>query len=105
MGLAQTFSQEEQVVDLSKFERTFSEDFDTLDVSAWGEGVNGSRWIAHTPWAGDFGDAKFTDPQPDFPFTLHDGILRIEARKDETGQWRSGLLASTNPKGQGFSQQ
>jgi hypothetical protein len=26
----------------------------------------GGRWIAHTPWAGDFGDAAFTDPHPDF---------------------------------------
>jgi beta-glucanase (GH16 family) len=63
-----------------------------------------NRWIAHTPWAGDFGDATFTDPHPDFPFTLQDGALRIEARKDANGKWRSGLLASTDPSGAGFSQ-
>ena len=81
---------------------TFEENFDKLDVSAWGE--NGSRWIAHTPWNGDFGDARFTDPTEGFPFTVEEGILRIEARKGPDGNWRSGLLASTNAKGQGFSQ-
>jgi len=90
-------------LDLSGFGPTFREEFDgPLDVSAWGPGT---RWIAHTPWAGDFGDARFADPGPDFPFTVKDGILRIEARKDETGKWSSGLLASNDPLGDGFSQQ
>jgi beta-glucanase (GH16 family) len=87
---------------IDDFEMTFTEDFDKIDVSAWGD--NGSRWIAHTPWNGDFGDAKFADPVDGFPFTVKDGILQIEARKDSDGQWRSGLLASTNAKGEGFSQ-
>ncbi len=91
-----------KVLNISQFERTFTEDFDTLDVSPWGE--NGSRWIAHTPWNGDFGDARFSDPHPGFPFTTQNGILTIEARKDENGEWRSGLLASTNSGGEGFSQ-
>jgi len=81
---------------------TFSEDFRDLDVSARGPG---SRWIAHTPWAGDFGDAVFTDPQPGFPFTIKDGVLSIQARKDANARWRSGLLSSTDAKGNGFSQQ
>ena len=34
-------------------------------MSAWGPGT---RWIAHTPWHGDFGDAAFSDPLPGFPF-------------------------------------
>src|SRR5690606_22264058 len=72
-------------LDLSGYRLTFEENFDTLDVSAWGPGT---RWIAHTPWYGDFGDAKFTDPQPGFPFTIKDGVLRIEARKGEDGKWR-----------------
>jgi len=89
-------------LDLSDFRLTFREEFDgPLDVSAWGPGT---RWIAHTPWAGDFGDARFADPGPDFPFTIEDGILRIEARKDEKGKWSSGLLASNDPQGHGFSQ-
>lgn len=90
-------------LEIDKFEPTFEENFDTLSVSPWGE--NGTRWIAHTPWNGDFGDAKFADPVDGFPFTTKDGILHIEARKDADGKWHSGLLASTNAKGEGFSQQ
>jgi beta-glucanase (GH16 family)/glycosyltransferase involved in cell wall biosynthesis len=81
---------------------TFTEDFNTLSVSPRGE--NGSRWIAHTPWNGDFGDAAFADPQPDFPFRVHDGILEIEARKGADGKWQSGLLASATPSTAGFAQ-
>jgi len=90
-------------LDLSDYRLTFAEEFDgPLDVSPWGPGT---RWIAHTPWAGDFGDARFADPGPGFPFTIEDGILRIEARKDEKGKWSAGLLASNDPLGNGFSQQ
>ena len=81
---------------------TFTEDFNALSVSAYGQ--NGSRWIAHTPWNGDFGDAAFADPTPDFPFRVRDGILEIEARKDAGGTWRSGLLASATPTNAGFAQ-
>lgn len=89
-------------IDLSSYELTFDENFDQLDVSPWGPGT---RWIAHTPWAGDFGDAAFTDPSPGFPFMIERGVLRIEARKDSSGKWRSGLLSSTDPSGKGFLQQ
>lgn len=89
-------------IDLGLYRLTFDESFDTLDVSARGPG---SRWIAHTPWGGDFGDARFVDPRPGFPFTVDNGILRIEARRNENGQWESGLLASVDPDGTGFSQQ
>jgi len=90
---------------------TFDEGFDgKLDISPWGPGT---RWIAHTPWAGDFGDAAFGDPAEGHPFTVADGILRIEARKDEAfakgdgykRPWRAGLIASNDRKGAGFSQQ
>jgi len=88
-------------IDPGTFELTFREEFDWLDVSVRGPGT---RWKAHTPWNGDFGDARFTDPRPDFPFTVRDGILRIEARKSEQGKWQSGLLASTDAAGEGFKQ-
>jgi hypothetical protein len=89
-------------LDLEGYRLTFAEEFDgPLDVSAWGPGT---RWIAHTPYAGDFGDARFADPEPGFPFTVADGLLRIEARKDED-RWRAGLLSSVDPNGDGFSQQ
>jgi len=81
---------------------TFTEDFNTLSVSAYGD--NGSRWIAHTPWNGDFGDAAFANPEPGFPFRVHDGILDIEARKGTDGKWQSGLLASATPANAGFAQ-
>ena len=89
-------------IDLSEYELTFDEPFDQLDVSAWGPGT---RWISHTPWNGDFGDAQFSDPRPGFPFTVQDGILRIEARRGTDGKWRSGLLASADKDGNGFLQE
>ena len=89
-------------LDLTNYQITFDESFDTLDVSAWGPGT---RWIAHTPWNGDFGDAQFVNPTPGFPFSVENGLLRIEARRGADGKWRSGLLASTDHYGRGFSQQ
>lgn len=85
-----------EALELENFELVYTEEFDKfLSVSPWGK--NGSRWMAHTPWNGDFGDAKFSDPRNGFPFTVNDGILRIEARKSSDGKWKSGLLAA-NPK-------
>lgn len=88
-------------IDLSAYDMTFDEEFNTLDVSAWGPGT---RWIAHTPWNGDFGDAAFANPMPDFPFTVSDGILRIEARRTPQGKWQSGMLAAIDKTGKGFAQ-
>lgn len=89
-------------LDISQFQLTFDEPFDRVDVSAWGPGT---RWIAHTPWNGDFGDARFVNPTPGFPFSVENGILKIEAKRGNDGIWRSGLLASTDHYGHGFSQQ
>ena len=50
------------------------------------------------------GDAAFTNPTPGFPFTVKDGVLRIEARKEANGKWRSGLLASADAWNGGFAQ-
>ena len=91
----------EQTIDLSAYQLTFDENFDRIDVSPWGPDT---RWIAHTPWHGDFGDAEFTNPSPTFPFVVENGILRIEARKGSDGKWRSGLLSSNDPDGKGFAQ-
>lgn len=90
-----------QTLDINAYEQTFSDDFDSLSVSAWGPDTT---WIAHTPWNGDFGDAKFVNPTPNFPFSVKDGILTIEMRKGDDGKWRSGLLSSADRKGNGFSQ-
>jgi beta-glucanase (GH16 family) len=96
------FAAEDQKLDIGLYTPTFEENFDTLSVSDYGPGT---RWIAHTPWNGDFGDAKFVNPRPNFPFTTKDGILQIEMKRDDSGKWRSGLLASVDKKGNGFSQQ
>jgi|SRR5579864_26496 len=62
-----------------------------------------ARWTAHTPWSGDFGDARFTDPLPQGgPFKMHDGILSITASKDGEGHWSSGLIAAADSTGAGF---
>ncbi len=95
-------AEEGAALDISAYDVTFADEFDAISVSDWGPGTT---WIAHTPWNGDFGDAKFANPRPDFPFTVKDGVLTIEMRKDPEGVWRSGLLASVDRKGQGFSQQ
>lgn len=87
--------------DPANYVETFSETFrDRLDVTAHGP----SRWTAHTPWNGDFGDAIFTNPVPGFPFETGPEGLKITARKSQDGRWRSGLLSSVNAQRQGFSQ-
>ncbi len=94
--------QQEDALDFSRLRMTFNEPFDSLDVSPWGPGT---RWIAHTPWAGDFGGAAFTDPNGDAPFRIDNGELIIEASRGPDGKWRSGLLSSADQKGNGFTQQ
>jgi hypothetical protein len=102
-GMSETIS--DRALDLSNAKLTFDEEFDTLSVSSRGPDT---RWIAHTPWYGDFGDASFADPEPGFPFTVSNGVLNIEARKSADGKWQSGLLSSRDrdgPDGHGFAQQ
>jgi hypothetical protein len=89
-------------LDLSRFDLVFDERFTALSVSALGPGTT---WIAHTPWGGDFGDAAFADPTAGFPFSVANGVGRIELRKSADGHWRSGLLASVDPRGDGFALQ
>ncbi len=89
-------------LDLTGYQITFDENFDgPLDVSREGPGT---RWIAHTPYWGDFGDAGFGDPGPDGPFEIIDGQLHITAKR-VGDRWQAGLLSSLNPKGEGFKQQ
>ncbi len=88
-------------IDLSEYKLSFEENFNTLDVS--GRRCD-SEWIAHTPWNGDFGSAVFIDPSRGFPFITRGGMLRIEARKDPSYGWLSGLLSSYNTCNEGFAQ-
>jgi beta-glucanase (GH16 family) len=102
-GLSTSLSIEARpkILDLSRYELSFAEEFDQLNVSPWGPK---SKWIAHTPWHGDFGDAVFLDPGAQSPFSVKDGILTITMRKNDRGIWGSGLLASSNRDRNGFTQ-
>jgi beta-glucanase (GH16 family) len=102
--LQQSSAQSESIgpaLDITKFELVFADEFDTMDITSSGPG---SKWIAHTPWNGDFGDATFTDPGPNGPFKVKDGKLLIEASKQSDGKWQSGLIASVDKEGRGFKQ-
>ena len=89
-----------RMIDLDHYRLSFNEPFDRLDVSAWGPGT---RWIAHTPWHGDFGDAHFVDPEPGRPFSISGGLLTITMKGQ--GQAReSGLLSSADSESRGFTQ-
>ena len=91
--------------DLTGYRLVFEEEFTgPLSVSAYGPGT---KWIAHTPYGGDFGEAWFTDPTfSPSPFSIKNGILNITAWKDRTNKnhWRSGLLSSVDRSGAGFAQ-
>jgi len=63
-----------------------------------------ANWIAHTPWNGDFGDARFADPGPDGPFAVDHGLLHITARKMANGRWQSGLIAAGDGAGHGHGE-
>lgn len=97
----QVLTAEPNRLSLDNYRMTFNEEFNGNDFSI--EQFM-KRWYPHTPWWGDFGDAAFTDPTAGFPFTVENGNLRIEARKDETGKWRSGLISSIDREGKGFAQ-
>src|SRR3984893_7681871 len=91
--------------DLTGYTLAFDEEFNgPLSISAYGPGT---KWIAHTPYGGDFGEAWFSSPtDPRSPFSIKNGILTITAWKDASrnNHWRSGLLSSVDTKGRGFSQ-
>src|SRR5262249_27597609 len=100
-GLYQPQAHVSQELDISQYKEAFSDTFrEPLDVTPWGP----SKWIAHTPWNGDFGDARFTDPRDNFPFTTGTGGLKITARKRPDGKWEAGLLSTLDRKGGGFAQ-
>lgn len=104
----QQLQAQDNLLELCRYKRVFVDDFNDLSVSKSNNEV--FRWSAHTPWNGDFGDARFIDPidiyaNPDKnePFIVKDGILTIRARKHDNGKWTSGLLSSADPTTAGFS--
>lgn len=76
------------------------EEFNDASIAATTFGP--ARWTAHTPWGGDFGDARFADPGPGGPFAVKNGVLAITARKDAAGRWTSGLIAAADATGKGL---
>lgn len=86
-------------LDLCGYTMAFHDEFDDLSVSA--RILGGKRWIAHTPWGGDFGDATFMDPGAAGPFRVRGGHLEITARRDRQGEWMSGLIAASDASGNG----
>ena len=102
-SLSQRAAVDERRLDLCEYRLFWADEFDDLSIAAWRLGDK--RWIAHTPWAGDFGDAQFLDPGPDGPFAIENGTLVITARKRRDGRWTSGLIAATDTEGAGTSQQ
>ncbi len=101
---------EGKALEICRYKKVFADDFNDLSVSK--SSNERTRWSAHTPWNGDFGDAKFidpiniyADPEKNEPFFVKDGILTIRARKGQNGQWTSGLLSSADPNTAGFALQ
>ena len=87
-------------LDLCRYRLAWADEFDDLSIGSWR--LEGKRWTAHTPWAGDFGDARFLDPGASpGAFEVRDGVLRITARRDANGKWTSGLIAAADETGAG----
>lgn len=99
LALAPTSALATDAVDLCDFRLAMNETFSGLLISP--HRLDGARWTAHTPWNGDFGDARFVDPGPDGPFAVKDGRLEITAQRGADGRWRSGLIAAADATGAG----
>ena len=79
------------------------EDFATQSIAS--SRIGPARWTAHTPWNGDFGDARFADPGPTGPFSVENNRLTITATKGPDGKWTSGLIAAADASGIGTGTQ
>ena len=96
------------VTNLVGYNLVFDEEFNkgpnfNAELSEWGPITPPLRWIMHTPYAVDFGDAWFgagkTPPRAD------SNGLNISCYYNTTrAHWQSGLLSSMDRKGNGFSQ-
>jgi hypothetical protein len=89
----------------------FNDEFNgPLSIPTWTGWIANppTKWICHTPYSGDFGDAWFSGPSEDNtadPFSIASGQLTITAWIDTLrNHWRSGLLSSMNANAVGFSQ-
>ncbi|WP_244441757.1 family 16 glycosylhydrolase [Rhizobium grahamii] len=91
-------------IDLSKYQLTFDDEFNTRSISQTG---NGTTWADIRPqWRFDansdigFGNSSFVDPSSGYdPFKVSNGVLTITAVPDRTGSgypgaWESGLITT-----------
>ena len=100
-----TYSADGPALSLDGYKLAFEERFAQLDISE--RPGAGSRWYSHTPWGGDFGEARFAGPGPGGPFSATAEGLDVTARKAPDGRWTSGLISSRDrdgPSGYGFTQ-
>jgi Glycosyl hydrolases family 16 len=96
------------VTTLVGYNLVFDEEFNegsnfSAKLSEWGPISPPLRWIMHTPYAGDFGDAWFGAGTR--PSSADSDGLNIRCYYNTTrAHWQSGLLSSADQKGSGFSQ-
>jgi hypothetical protein len=97
-------------IDPNEMDLSFQDDFLKPSVVAkapFSSYNSNTKWLAHTPWNGDFGSARFADPGPQGPFHFSKKGLEIVASKSSDRKWVSGLICSVDRDGagqQGFSQ-
>lgn len=105
------------VASLSNYVLAFNDEFTGPLNIALGTGFGSippAKWIAHTPYVGDFGTAYFTGPNepngdgtgliPPNPFSTLNGILNIQTYHDTViNHDRTGLIATVDTTGSGFS--
>jgi len=91
-------------LDLSRYRRTFIDNFDAMSVTP--DGGKGP-WFA--PIHTDFGSGTFLPPGPNGPFFVADGKLTIRAEKklnaNGKAEWKTGSMQTVDGQGRGFAQQ
>lgn len=93
-------SQKGREIDLSKYKRTFNDDFKTMDVVRQDADPSTGTWFSP-------GHGAFQNNAPlrkDGPFKLVDEGLRLRLEKMPNGRWLGACMQSVNRKGQGFAQ-
>jgi beta-glucanase (GH16 family) len=85
---------------LDGYEMTFADDFDAPSVS---DDFGAGPWRA--PVHTDFGEATFDRPEhSNRTYTVHDGVLTLQATQDANGRWHGGNIQTVDPHGTGFAQ-
>src|SRR5258707_6489706 len=90
------------VTTLVGYNLVFDEEFKggsnfNAELSEWGPISPPLRWIMHTPYGGDFGDAWFDagrTPPSSYPFTAHFNGLDINCHSDTPpARWPSAIAS------------